>query len=252
MSAADLDTLARLAEEDLQKDNVAAAEAKCLRALGIDREHEDSLTVLGMVLQAQERHEEAIRVFNSLTLKHPDSGRHWENLGTAYRGAKRYDAALAAFARVLALGPPSALMLYNLGLVHAELLDLPSAHEVLSRARALAPRDAWICAALAKCSYDLGDFEGAKRALEGWQQLEGLTPVALAEIAYLLTLMGESSSAEPAIEPFRAGGAHAGECAGAFESPHRGPLGAATGALRHERGGLGPRSVARRGRTRAA
>jgi tetratricopeptide (TPR) repeat protein len=204
MSAADLDTLVRLAEQDLQKDNVAAAEAKCLRALGIDREHEDSLTVFGMVLQAQQRHDDAIRVFNSLTLKHPASARHWENLGTAYRGAKRYDAALAAFARALALGPPSALMLYNLGLVHAELLDLPSAHEVLSRARSLAPRDAWICVALAKCSYDLGDFEGAKSALEGWQQLEGLTPVALAEIAYLLTLMGEVSSAEPAIESLSA------------------------------------------------
>jgi tetratricopeptide (TPR) repeat protein len=204
MSAADLDTLVRLAEEDLQQDNVAAAEAKCLRALGIDREHEDSLTVLGMVLQAQERHDDAIRVFNSLTLKHPAAARHWQNLGTAYRGAKRYDAALAAFARALALGPPTALMLYNLGLVHAELLDLPSAHEVLSRARSLAPRDAWICTALAKCSYDLGDFEGAKSALEGWQKLEGLSPVALAEIAYLLTLMGEVSSAQPAIDSLTA------------------------------------------------
>jgi tetratricopeptide (TPR) repeat protein len=204
MSAADLDTLARLAEEDLQKDNVAAAEAKCLRALAIDREHEDSLTVLGMVLQAQQRHDDAIRVFNSLALKHPDSARHWENLGTANRGAKRYDAALIAFARALALGPPSALLLYNLGLVHAELLDLPSAHEVLSRARALAPRDAWIGTALAKCSYDLGDFAAAKSALEGWQQLEGLTPVALAEIAYLLTLMGEVASAQPAIESLAA------------------------------------------------
>jgi tetratricopeptide (TPR) repeat protein len=204
MSAADLDALARLAQEDLQNDNLAAAEAKCLRALGIDREHEDSLTVLGMVLQAQERHDDAIRVFNSLTLKHPASARHWENLGTANRGAKRYDAALVAFARALALGPPSALMLYNLGLVHAELLDLPSAHEVLSRARTLAPRDAWICAALAKCSYDLGDFQGARSTLEAWQQFEGMTPVVLAEIAYLLTLMGEVGSAQPAIQSLAA------------------------------------------------
>jgi tetratricopeptide (TPR) repeat protein len=200
MSATDLDTLARLAWDDLQKDNVAAAEANCLRALRIDREHENSLAVLGMVLQAQGRHDDAIRVFNSLTLKHPTDVRHWENLGVACRGAKRYDAALTAFARVLALGPGSALMFYNLGLVHAELLDLPSAHEVLSRARDLAPRDAWIRAALAKCSYDLGDLQGAKNALERWQEFEDLTPAALAEIAYLLTLMGQTSAAEPAIE----------------------------------------------------
>ena len=155
------------AAEDLQKDNVAAAEAKCLRALGIDREHENSLTVLGMVLQAQGRHDDAIRVFNSLTLKQPSSARHWENLGIAYRGARRYDAALFAFARVLALGPGSAVMLYNLGLVHAELLDLPSAHEVLSQARVLAPRDAWTCIAFARCSYDLGDFEERQTCARG-------------------------------------------------------------------------------------
>ena len=200
MSATDLDALSRLAWDDLQKDNVAAAEAKCLRALGIDREHENSLTVLGMVLQAQGRHDDAIRVFNSLTLKHPSTALHWENLGAACRGAKRYDAALAAFARVLALGPGSALMLYNLGLVHSELLDLPSAHDVLSQAHALAPRDAWICTALAKCNYDLGDFQGARNTLERWREFEALSPAALAEIAYLLTLMGQLSLAQPAIE----------------------------------------------------
>jgi tetratricopeptide (TPR) repeat protein len=200
MSATDLDALSRLAWDDLQKDNIAAAEAKCLRALGIDPEHQSNLAVLGMVLQAQGRHDDAIRVFNSLTLKHPTTAVHWENLGVAYRGAKRYDAALTAFARVLALGPGSAVMFYNLGLTHAELLDFPSAHEVLSRARALAPRDAWICTALAKCNYDLGDFEAARNALDRWQELEDLTPAALAEIAYLLTLMGQASAAQPAID----------------------------------------------------
>src|ERR1022692_1276942 len=131
MGATDLDTLTRLAGEDLQRDDVAAAEAKCLRALDIDREHEGSWTVLGMVLQAQGRHDDSIRVFNSLALKHPDTMHHWENLGVAYRAAKRFDDALGAFARGLALGSPPPQMLYNLALVHAELLDLPSANEVL-------------------------------------------------------------------------------------------------------------------------
>src|SRR5579862_5279973 len=108
MSANDVDALARLAGEDLQRDDVAAAEAKCLRALGIDREHEDSLIILGMILQARGRHDDSIRVFNALTLKRPDNARHWENLGSAYRAAKRYDEALGAFQRMLALGPPSA------------------------------------------------------------------------------------------------------------------------------------------------
>ena len=258
MSSSDLDTLALLAWEDLQKDNVAAAEAKCLRALGVDREHEDSLSVLGMVLQAQGRHDDAIRVFNSLTLKHPASARHWENLGVACRAAKRYDAALVAFARMLALGPPSAVMLYNLGQVHAELLDLPSAHEVLSRAHSLAPRDAWISTALAKCSYDLGDFEGARSTLERWQEFEQLDPAALAEIAYLLTLMGQVPAAQAAIESLAALaplGRAALTQANVLERLnrlHRGPRGAATGTIRREPAGLRPGSVARRGRACAA
>jgi tetratricopeptide (TPR) repeat protein len=200
MTTSELDELARLASEDLQKDDVAAAEAKCLRALSMDREHENSLTVLGMVLQAQGRHDDAIRVLNALTLKHPGVARHWENLGSAYRVAKRYDAALAAFARMLALGEPNAEMLYNLGLVHADLLDLPSACEVLERARRLEPRDAWICVALAKCCHDLGDFETARALLANWTQLEGLTPLALAEIACLLPMLGQGANALPAID----------------------------------------------------
>jgi tetratricopeptide (TPR) repeat protein len=200
MNATQVDSLVRQAVEDLEDDKIASAEDKSLRALELDREHEGAWTVLGMVLDAQGRHDEAIRVFNSLTLKHPDKAQHWENLGSVYRSAKRYDASLEAFQRALALGTPSPVMLYNLALVHTEILDLPSAHEVLSRAHQGAPRDAWICTALAKTCFDLGDFEGAVKALDGWQQYEGLTAACLAEVAYLLTLMGQTIKAQPAID----------------------------------------------------
>jgi tetratricopeptide (TPR) repeat protein len=196
--------LVRLAGQDLEKEDLAAAEAKCLRALDIDREYAGGWIVLGMILQARGRHDEAVRVFNSLALKDPGSAEHWSNLGVALRSAKRVDEALAAFERAIALSPPPARTLLNLGLVHSARLNYAAARAVLSRAAEMAPTDAWIRCALAQCCYDLGDFDQALRTLEHWPRFDGLTAASLAEIAYLLIMMGERERAEPAIEWLRA------------------------------------------------
>ncbi len=100
--------LIQMALRDLQNGEVAAAEAKCLRAIEADREGPAGWTVLGMILQAKGRHDDAVRVFHSLTLKYPGDAEHWSNLGVAFRGAGRHDEALAAFQRALPLVPPSA------------------------------------------------------------------------------------------------------------------------------------------------
>jgi ABC-type oligopeptide transport system ATPase subunit len=49
-------------------------------------------------------HEEAVRVFNALTLMQPSVAGHWQNLGTALRPTRRYAQALGAFERALRLG----------------------------------------------------------------------------------------------------------------------------------------------------
>src|ERR1700678_2747855 len=102
VATVDPETLVRLACQDLEKSEYAAAEAKVLRALDADREHAGAWTVLGMVLQARGRPDDAIRVFNSLTLKDPGSAENWANLGVALREAKRLDEALAAYERSFA------------------------------------------------------------------------------------------------------------------------------------------------------
>ena len=192
--------LIQMALRDLQNGEVAAAEAKCLRAIEADREGPAGWTVLGMILQAKGRHDDAVRVFHSLTLKYPGDAEHWSNLGVAFRGAKRYDQALAAFQRALPLSTPSAQILYNIGLVHVERLDYPSAYTVLSQAAAMAPTNAWIRRAFAQCCCDLGNFDEALAALARWPDLEGLTAENVAEIAYLLITMGERRGAERALD----------------------------------------------------
>ena len=198
-TAPDPDTLAQLALQDLQNNQLAAAEAKCLRALSADRQHPGALTLLGLILHSRSRHNDAIRVFNALTLLQPNNPEHWTNLGTALRPTRRYDQALAAHSRAMQLGAVSGALLHNVGLAQMDRCDYDSAYTSLSQALALAPTDAGVCRLFAQCCHDIGRFEEALRALENWPKLNGLTPEDTAQIAHLLITMGESRRAEPAL-----------------------------------------------------
>jgi tetratricopeptide (TPR) repeat protein len=201
-SASSPDALAQLALRDLEQGRIAEAEFKCLRALGAEREHPAALTALGMVLHAQARLDDAIRVFHALTLLQPGKPEHWENLGVTLRAARRYDQALAAYGRALELGAMSASLLYNIGLLNMDRCDYRAAHADLSRAAALAPSDGGVRCALAQCCYEQLRFEEARESLRGWRTFHGLTPDFIAKIAYLLLSMGEVREAEVALKEF--------------------------------------------------
>jgi tetratricopeptide (TPR) repeat protein len=202
--AADPDTLVALALRDLELRHLVPAEAKVLSVLEAHREHVGAWSALGVILLMKGQPEDAIRIFHSLTVKHPGSAAHWENLGSALRDARRPDEALGAYERAVALAVPGAGTLYNIALVQMERLDFIAAHATLREARKLSPRDAWIRAALAQCCYDLGRFPEAIEAIEDWQSLESLTPVNLAEMALLLIMLGEPRRAQPAVDQLTA------------------------------------------------
>src|SRR5882762_2269222 len=200
MSAAyDPDKLAELAARDLQNHQIAEAESKCLRALSTDRQHRGALNVLGMVLHAQGRHEDAVRVFNALTQFEPRNAQYWGNLGTALRPTRRYDAALEAYDRALQLGGVTPDLLYNIGVLHVDRYDYESATALFSRAVSLAPADAGLRLAFAQCCFDIMRSEEAVAILEDWPSFAGLTPQIIAGIAQLLVAMGETRRAQPAL-----------------------------------------------------
>jgi Tfp pilus assembly protein PilF len=198
--AADLDTMVQLATQDLQKNELAAAKAKALSVLDADREHAGAWSVLGLALQGQGQSEDALRVFNSLVLKHPTRADFWENLGSILRELRRLDQALTAFERAVALAAPGPRTLYNIGVIQAERLDFVAAEAVLKEAVRLANSDAWIRTAFAQCCYELGRFADAVEALDNWQRLESLTSRNMTEIANLLVMMGERRRAQAAID----------------------------------------------------
>ena len=200
MSAAyDPDKLAELAARDLQNNQIAEAESKCLRALSTDRRHRGALNVLGMVLHTQGRHEDAVRVFNALTQFEPRDAQYWGNLGTALRPTRRYDAAMAAYDHALELGGVSPDLLYNIGVLHVDRCEYEAAAAMFSRAVGLAPADAGLRLAFAQCCFDIMRNEEAVTILEDWPSFAGLTPEIIAGIAHLLVTMGETRLAEPAL-----------------------------------------------------
>jgi tetratricopeptide (TPR) repeat protein len=197
---ADPETLLELARRDLAVDQPAAAEAKCLRVLGAHHHHAGALQLLGQVLYTQARHEEAVRVFNAVTLMEPAVAGHWQNLACALRPVKRYAEALAAFERALQLAPPTGALLYNLGVLQMDRCDYRAAYLALRDAVKLAPADATTRWAFAQCCYDIVQLDEARAALKGWQALDGLNAEIGARIALLLVMLGAAREAAPLIE----------------------------------------------------
>ena len=200
MSTSDPEVLLEFARQDLASGQLAAAEAKCLQVLGVQRHHSGALTLLGQVLYSQGRYDEAVRIFNALALMQPTVAEHWRNLGTALRPTRQYDLAIAAFDRALRLAPPTAALLYNLGVLQMERSDYNAAYLALRDAVALAPTDATTRWAFAQCCFELINVEEALAALEDWQKLRGLTDEIIVRICFLLVMMGATQQAWPGIE----------------------------------------------------
>ena len=210
--------LVDLARQDLASGQIAAAQEKCLWVLGAHHHHPGALDVLGTILSSQGRYDEAVRVFNALTLMQPTVAAHWQNLGTVLRPTGRQAQSLAAFERALRLGPPTAGLLYNLGALQMDRLDYGAAHLALRDAVALAPRDARIRWAYAQCCYDMGHRQEAVTAVEDWETLEGLSVEITVSIALLLVTSGAAHLAQPALQRLMANPPATGRAAVGFAS----------------------------------
>src|SRR6266853_2756043 len=212
----DPEALLALARQDVASGQLAAAQTKCLQVLGAHRHHPGALEVLGEILCSQGRHEEAVRVFNALTLTQPTVAAHWQNLGTVLRPTGRHAQSLAAFERALQLGPPTAGLLYNLGALQMDRLDYRAAHLALRDAVALAPRDGRIRWTYAQCCYDMGRGQEAVTAVEDWETLEGLSVEIAVSIALLLVTSGAAHLAQPALQRLMANPPATGRAAVGF------------------------------------
>ena len=225
LSTSDPELLLQLAQQDLARNQLAAAQQKCLQVLEAHHHHPGALEILGTVLSSQGRQEDAVRVFNALTLQQPTVARHWEHLGTVLRPTKRYDQALAAFERALRLAPPTPGVLYNLGVLQMDRCDYRAAYAVLRDGVALAPADGPIRWAFAQCCLVAARREEAFEALQGWEKLEGLTVEFTALIVQVLGMLAAVDPAQPVVERLLANPPQSGRaamcCVSILERLHR-------------------------------
>jgi tetratricopeptide (TPR) repeat protein len=192
--------LINLARQELGSGQLAAAQEKCLQVLGKHHHHPGALEVLGEVFCAAGRHEEAVRVFEALSLMQPAVARHWQNLGTVLRPTGRHAEALAAFERALRLAPSTAGLLYNLGVLQMERGDYDAAYLALRDGAAMAPSDAALRWAYAQCCFDRGRLDETLEALDNWQQLKGLSTEFTVRIVLLLAMLGAIQREDAAVQ----------------------------------------------------
>ncbi|MET0290760.1 MAG: sulfotransferase, partial [Steroidobacteraceae bacterium] len=177
----------------------ADAEACTRRALQLSPGHLDALTMLGLALQGQSKHVEAVDVWSEVTRRDPQRLLAWANFGTVLRTQRRFDEALVAYARAAALGANSPDFLYNVGLLHQERGDYEHALRLLSEAHAAAPLDAQIALQFAQCNYELLQTEDALAAIRDWTRFERLDDSTLADLVLLLLNLGEGAEAKEAL-----------------------------------------------------
>lgn len=113
------------AQQSLQKEKFAAAEADFRQAISLDSTNETAKYNLGAMYYEKEKNEEAMLRFkqaattaNSKTEKH----RAFHNLGNTFMNAKRYQEAVAAYKDALRNNPKDDETRYNLALAK-DLLD---------------------------------------------------------------------------------------------------------------------------------
>lgn len=130
----------RAAFQRFQAQDLAGAERLCGEALGESPRHPGALHLLGMVLGAQGRMEEALASFQKVLSSAPGSADAHYNVGTALKELGRHEAAAAAYHSALAIEPGNPDTLSNLGIVLAQLGRIDEAIECYHKALARDPR----------------------------------------------------------------------------------------------------------------
>ncbi|MBL8297067.1 MAG: sulfotransferase [Rhodanobacteraceae bacterium] len=172
------------------------AEHSCRQLLAADASDLAASTLLALSLQAQQRLDEAIPLFEQLAAA-PDAGfEAFNNLGNALRDAGRNEAAEQALLGALQRGGEQAGLLLNLGLNALDLGDAASALRWLERALLQAPQDAEIRTYAAAAAFENGELGRARALLARELSWQDVDVGVMAEAAWLLFRLDATDTAE--------------------------------------------------------
>ena len=174
----------------LQQGRALEAEQMTRAWLAQEPANEDGLILLAMCLQLQERNTDAVQAWRTLTVLHPQSPIHWNNLATALRDAGELVEAEAAYRRTVELDSSSPLARMNLGYLLLEYGRYPEARECFLAAHALDPVSAEIRIYAAQMCIALDERDRARQLLEPRDRWTGLSDELTLELASLMSSAG--------------------------------------------------------------
>lgn len=197
----DNNQLLHSAAQAYQNGNPLLAEQIATRQLqgGVDSDFESWMVLLGLSLQTQGKHDQAIEVYAELTRRFPRTGVYWGNLGTALRDARRNEEAEAAYCQAIVVEPENARHFLNVGLLLSDIGNHKSARVAFLQALEVDPGlvQARIHGAFA--CFQCGDHRNAHKLLserEDWRTATDLELEDLLVLSNALMLLSQSRDAE--------------------------------------------------------
>jgi len=170
-----------------------------LQLLGGEGESESWLVLLGLALQAQGRHAEAIDAYAELTRRHPGTAMHWGNLGTALRTSRRFEEAEAAYCQAIVLDRANPMHLLNVGLLLSEIGNHVSARVAFLQALDTDPSIVQARIHGAFACFQCGDHRNAHKLLAengDWRTAPDLELEDYLVLSNVLMLSSQSRDAE--------------------------------------------------------
>jgi tetratricopeptide (TPR) repeat protein len=167
------------------------------RALGLAPASATAAGVLGDVRRAQERPEDALKLYRRALQREPDSLRWHEGVGNALLDQGRAEEAVQSYRRALEIKANAARVHGNLGVALAKMGEAEGAQAHLERALALRPDIALFHAHLGTLLATRGEFDRALTHLAEAVRLEPRNSPFRAAFALVLDRVGRGDEAIP-------------------------------------------------------
>ncbi|MEO7432078.1 MAG: sulfotransferase [Dokdonella sp.] len=178
----------------IQEGRPGEAERLCRLSLEQAPDDENLHLLLGICLQQQERHDEALIPYAWLTTNDPGSATHWTNYATALRMAGRPAESADAATHAIRLAPSDAMHHLALGLAKLQQSDHEAAQEHLLKACELDPESPLAHIHAANALVAVRDAQ-AYTLLRAWRAWLPLDPQDQLLLAHLLMTIGDANDA---------------------------------------------------------
>ena len=192
----DIERALRLYKDEHWED----AKQLCHRILQSKPDHSQSHTIIGLILQKNNKHQEALGHFRTAIVSNRGEPTHHFNLGVSLLALKQYHEAINAFEQTCKLAPWFAPARINLGVAFLDLREYARALEALQEAIRLDPNHNAAHLNIGLAYFNLRNTERALHHYRKGLAIAPDDPVLLQNTGNLLSYDGHAEAAIPYLE----------------------------------------------------